>query len=223
MRAFAFTFTRIRALTLTLTLAHARHDNAFRPAPSLLVSTLDARDAWLRRRGRRRAASPAGRIRIVTTTKNRRACHSRHRHHHRCHRRRRNARANCPPIPRSAQRRGRTQWHISNRPHSPAPPPPPPPPAAITQPIIVQLERTDNGQRLRILSYSGRTIRIELEDGTTLAFDANALLTGEGDIILAGKDFLWSPAHPAHLAGYEIHATPLNTPATPATNTASML
>ncbi|RRK00660.1 hypothetical protein Ga0100230_022915 [Opitutaceae bacterium TAV3] len=85
----------------------------------------------------------------------------------------------------------------------------------------MQLERTDNGQRLRILSYSGRTIRIELEDGTTLAFDA--LLTGEGDIILAGKDFLWSPAHPAHLAGYEIHATPLNTPATPATNTASML
>ncbi|WP_052362559.1 hypothetical protein [Geminisphaera colitermitum] len=79
----------------------------------------------------------------------------------------------------------------------------------------MQLERTDNGQRLRILSYSGRTIRIELEDGATLAFDA--LLTGEGDIILVGKDFLWSPAYPAHLAGYEIHASPLNT------STASML
>lgn len=76
--------------------------------------------------------------------------------------------------------------------------------AANEQPLIVQLE--SGGQRLRVLSYSGRSITLELKGGR-VTFEA--LVTGEGDVVLSGPDFVWSSARPASLAGYRISARPL--------------
>jgi hypothetical protein len=72
------------------------------------------------------------------------------------------------------------------------------------QPLLVQLER--GGHRLRVLSYSGRSITLELKDGR-VTFEA--LVTGGGDVVLSGNDFVWSSARPAALAGYRVNAQPL--------------
>lgn len=74
------------------------------------------------------------------------------------------------------------------------------------QPVVVQLE--GGGHRLRVLSYSGRSITLELK-GAHLTFEA--LVTGDGGVVLSGVDFVWSSAHPGRVAGYRIDARPLNT------------
>jgi hypothetical protein len=76
---------------------------------------------------------------------------------------------------------------------------------ATEQPLIVQLERGD--QRLRVLSYSGRSITLELK-GVKLTFDA--LVTSDGGIVLSGRDFVWNSKQPGPLAGYRVIAQPLN-------------
>lgn len=77
-------------------------------------------------------------------------------------------------------------------------------PAATDQPVIVQLEA--GGHRLRVLSYSGRSITLELK-GARFTFEA--LVTSDGGVMLVGDDFAWSSAQPKLLAGYKIQARPL--------------
>jgi hypothetical protein len=70
--------------------------------------------------------------------------------------------------------------------------------------LLVELVR--DGRRLRVISYSGRSVRVQL-DGVELHFDA--LLTGAGEIVLAGADFIWTSATPRRLAGWRVEARPL--------------
>lgn len=72
------------------------------------------------------------------------------------------------------------------------------------QPLVVQLERGD--QRLRVLSYSGRSVTVELK-GRRVTFEA--LVTSDGGVVLSGDDFAWSSAQPALLAGYQVQARSL--------------
>ncbi|MBC8010001.1 MAG: hypothetical protein H7067_07885, partial [Burkholderiales bacterium] len=73
------------------------------------------------------------------------------------------------------------------------------------QALVVDLVRAD-GRRLRVLSYSGRAVDIEL-DGVAHRFEA--LLGGAGDIVLAGPDFVWTPSAPRRLAGWTVNARAL--------------
>lgn len=73
-----------------------------------------------------------------------------------------------------------------------------------SQPLVLVLER--GGQRMRILSYSGRRITLDLK-GARLSFEA--LITGDGGVVLLGNDFAWSSAKPGLLGGYRIEAHPL--------------
>lgn len=70
------------------------------------------------------------------------------------------------------------------------------------------LELTRGQRRLRIVAYSGRSLRVRL-DHHELRF--SALLTGAGQVLLAGDDFAWTPssATPRALAGWQITARPL--------------
>lgn len=78
-------------------------------------------------------------------------------------------------------------------------------PSTAEQPLIVHLE--DGGHRLSVLSYSGRSITLELKDGR-ITFEA--LVTSEGDVVLAGNNFVWNSAQPGPLAGYRVQARPLH-------------
>ncbi|MEY4488962.1 MAG: hypothetical protein RIQ79_1470 [Verrucomicrobiota bacterium] len=77
-------------------------------------------------------------------------------------------------------------------------------PDSADQALLVELVR--DGRRLRVISYSGRSVRVQL-DGVELHFDA--LLTGAGEIVLAGADFIWTSATPRRLAGWRVEARPL--------------
>lgn len=72
------------------------------------------------------------------------------------------------------------------------------------QPLVVQLER--GSQRLRVLSYSGRSVTVELK-GKKITFEA--LVTSDGGVVLSGDDFVWSSAQPGLLAGYHVEARTL--------------
>lgn len=77
-------------------------------------------------------------------------------------------------------------------------------PGATDQPVLVQLEA--GGHRLRVLSYSGRSVTLELK-GARFTFEA--LVTSDGGVVLVGDDFAWSSTQPKPLAGYKIQARPL--------------
>lgn len=77
-------------------------------------------------------------------------------------------------------------------------------PGATDQPVLVQLE--GGGHRLRVLSYSGRSVTLELK-GARFTFEA--LVTSDGGVVLVGDDFAWSSAQPKPLAGYKIQARSL--------------
>lgn len=72
------------------------------------------------------------------------------------------------------------------------------------QPLTLHLE--GRGHRLHVLSYSGRVITLEL-NGARLTFEA--LVTGDGGVILSGDGFAWSSKQPRQLAGYRIEARAL--------------
>jgi hypothetical protein len=76
---------------------------------------------------------------------------------------------------------------------------------ASEQPVLVQFER--GGKRLRVLSYSGRSITLELQ-GERVTFEA--LVTSAGDVVLSGANFVWSSAQPGPLAGYNVNARQLD-------------
>lgn len=72
------------------------------------------------------------------------------------------------------------------------------------QPLVIQFENA--GHALRVLSYSGRSVTIEL-NGSRITFDA--LITNEGGIVLSGADFAWDSDSPKLIAGYRVKARPL--------------
>jgi hypothetical protein len=73
----------------------------------------------------------------------------------------------------------------------------PPPPD--DQAVLIELTR--HGHTFRILSYSGRSVRVEL-DGIDLNFVP--LLTATGDILLSGDNFIWSKDSPSQVAGWNV-------------------
>jgi len=80
-------------------------------------------------------------------------------------------------------------------------------PAPADQAVLVEFTR--GTQHLRVLAYSGRSVRLRLDRGE---LEFSPLLTGTGQVLLAGDDFAWSPSTPASpeaLAGWQITARPL--------------
>ncbi len=75
-----------------------------------------------------------------------------------------------------------------------------------SQPLVVQFEHPEEGKRLRIISYSGHNVQVRL-NGVSLSFDI--LATGSGDVMLAGDHFVWSPANPTLIAGWQVCTQPL--------------
>ena len=69
------------------------------------------------------------------------------------------------------------------------------------QPLIVEFSQGD--RVLRVLSYSGRRVSVDL-GGQVTSFEP--LVTVEGDVSLTGDDFLWTEDHPASPAGYKVTA-----------------
>jgi len=75
------------------------------------------------------------------------------------------------------------------------------PAPASEQPVLVEFSH--GGEVLRVLSYSGRRVCVNL-GGTPACFEA--LVTGEGNVILTGEDFLWDSRKPEPVAGHHVEA-----------------
>jgi hypothetical protein len=69
------------------------------------------------------------------------------------------------------------------------------------QPVVVEF--VQGSRVLRVLSYSGRQVCVEL-NGEKACFEP--LVTAEGGVILSGKDFLWTSEHPVSREGYRVEA-----------------
>ncbi len=72
------------------------------------------------------------------------------------------------------------------------------------QPLVVTFRKS--GRSIRVVSYSGREVCLTLGE-RKLCFEM--LLTNEGEVIIAGRDFLWSCENRVIVAGYRISAAPL--------------
>lgn len=72
------------------------------------------------------------------------------------------------------------------------------------QPLMLVLTR--GRDVVRVLSYSGRVICLDLDGKTTCL---EVLVTENNDVIVAGKKFVWSRDNPAALNGYRIEANTL--------------
>ncbi|MDR2462527.1 MAG: hypothetical protein LBD30_01960 [Verrucomicrobiales bacterium] len=73
-----------------------------------------------------------------------------------------------------------------------------------SQPLLLSLRR--GGELIRVLSFSGRVVRLQL-DGKEVSLET--LLTGGGRVIVSGDQFFWSHENPGKLLGYNIQAQPL--------------
>ena len=78
------------------------------------------------------------------------------------------------------------------------------PGATASQRLAITLQR--GASTVRVLGYSGRKVCLAL-DGRRECFEP--LLTADGQVILAGDDFVWSEENPSPLAGYHIRARAL--------------
>jgi hypothetical protein len=74
-----------------------------------------------------------------------------------------------------------------------------------SQPLALTLQR--GRQRVEVLGYSGRKVCVSL-GGRKRCLEP--LVTGEGKVIVAGDDFLWTNAHPIPVAGYRLEARTLS-------------
>lgn len=72
------------------------------------------------------------------------------------------------------------------------------------QPLAVVLKR--GTKTLRVLCYSGSEVCLNL-DGQRKCFEV--LARANGEVIVAGEDFVWSPQNPHTLDGYRVQATAL--------------
>ena len=78
------------------------------------------------------------------------------------------------------------------------------PGTAASQRIAITLQR--GATTVRVLGYSGRKVCLAL-GGRRECFEP--LLTADGQVILAGDDFVWSQEKPSPLAGYQVRARAL--------------
>ncbi len=72
--------------------------------------------------------------------------------------------------------------------------------ASLTQPLLIQFERT-GARTTRVISYSGRRVCVKLGE-RKMCFEP--LVTGRGEIILEGERFCWTPG--GLLGGYRVTA-----------------
>jgi hypothetical protein len=77
--------------------------------------------------------------------------------------------------------------------------------SASDQPLVVTFRSA--AKTIRVVSYSGRDVCLTIA-GENVCFEM--LLTDDGDVILSGKDFLWSRANRVQVAGCQVEASPLN-------------
>lgn len=78
------------------------------------------------------------------------------------------------------------------------------PGTAASQRLTITLQR--GATTVRVLGYSGRKVCLAL-NGRRECFEP--LLTADGQVILAGVDFVWSRENPSPLAGYRVSARAL--------------
>ena len=76
--------------------------------------------------------------------------------------------------------------------------------AAASQRLAITLHRGAN--TVRVLGYSGRKVCLDL-DGRRECFEP--LLNADGQVILAGENFVWSAENPSALDGYRVVAKAL--------------
>jgi len=74
------------------------------------------------------------------------------------------------------------------------------------QPVLLVLKRGQ--ERVRVLSYSGREVCLELNGRRTCL---EMLAQDNGEVIVSGERFLWSRKNQAALDGYRIEASALST------------
>lgn len=70
------------------------------------------------------------------------------------------------------------------------------------QPVVVEF--VQGPRTLRVLSYSGRQVCVDL-GGTKACFEP--LIQADGSVILSGENFLWSSDHPVFPGGYRVQAS----------------
>lgn len=70
----------------------------------------------------------------------------------------------------------------------------------------LMLTITDSETPLRILTYSGQRVCVDLA-GQRLCFEM--LITDAGEVIVAGDNFIWTANHPVEVAGHTLSAEPL--------------
>lgn len=74
-----------------------------------------------------------------------------------------------------------------------------------SQPLEVTLVR--DGKSIRIIGYSGRDVTVQINDRQQETFQP--LMDGDGNVILVGRDFVWTSKHPSPVGGYQVEARPL--------------
>jgi hypothetical protein len=75
--------------------------------------------------------------------------------------------------------------------------------AGHAQPLLIEFMR--GADLIRVLGYSGRAVCVDLA-GRRVCFEP--LATGDGNVILAGDNFCWTPQdHDSQLSGYHVTAT----------------
>ena len=78
---------------------------------------------------------------------------------------------------------------------------------ASDQPVVVTFRKL--GKAIRVLSYSGRTVCLQLA-GKEVCFEP--LITEAGDVILSGDDFVWTGSDHIRICGYRVRASALEGP-----------
>jgi len=69
------------------------------------------------------------------------------------------------------------------------------------QPLILVLSR--GREVVRVLSYSGRRVCLRLNGQEACV---EVLAEGDGNVIVAGKDFVWSKGNPVRVEGFSLRA-----------------
>lgn len=73
-----------------------------------------------------------------------------------------------------------------------------------SQPVEILLQK--GNERVRVLSYSGREVCVEIAGKKTCL---EVLAQSNGQVIVSGERYLWSSENPATLEGYKLEASAL--------------
>ena len=75
---------------------------------------------------------------------------------------------------------------------------------ANSRPVVIELTR--GKERIRIVTFSGQRIMVQLGDEDE---QLEVLVDADGSVLIAGDSFVWSKAERGELRGYQVHAEPL--------------